>query len=52
MVDTRSVDLYYNPIISMYLLDMFDIRQTSNTELSHVPLTLILFNVGMIIKCL
>ena len=23
----------YNPIISVYLLDMFDIRQTSNTQL-------------------
>ena len=39
------------PIISTYLLDMFDIKQTSNTQLSHVPLTLIPFHAGMTIKC-
>ena len=41
-----------NPIISMYLLNMFDIKQTSNTQLSHVPLTLISFNAGMTINCI
>ena len=41
-----------NSIISVYLLDMFDIQQTSNTQLSHMPLTLIPFHAGMIIKCI
>ena len=41
-----------NPIISVYLCDMFDIKQTSNTQLSHVPFTLIPFHAGMTIKCI
>ena len=39
-----------NPITSVYLFDMFDIKQTSNTQLSHMPLILIPFHAGMTIK--
>ena len=40
-----------NPIISVYLFNMFNIKQTSNTQLSHMPLTLVPFHAGMAIKC-